>query len=224
MKKEQKNKKLKKTLRYIFSAIGICISSLGVSFLLFAQLGSGPFDAFNFYMSEIYQSTSFLKFLDVGNTVVFHSTLITFLIVAIRRKIKYFIYLIPGALFGFVLNFWMVLLENLPSSEVLRWCLAPLGVITLALGITVGALSNAMMSPYDGFGWLIHDYIIKNMSVARFLLEGFFFLLALLLCMAFNDYSQIGIFTFVIVGVLGFIVKFMIKYLSKLRFFKFINE
>ena len=219
------NSKTKKTiLKYLFSVIGICFSSLGVALLLVSQLGSGPFDAFNYYMSIIYQSNDFFSFLNVANTVIFHSALINLLIVAVRKKPKYLIYLIPGTLFGFVLGLWMDLINLIPYSEPIRYVYAPLGVFMLALGICVGVICNVMMTPYDGFGFLVHDYIIKDMGKARMILEGLFFVLSLVLALLFWDFSQIGIFTVIVVFLLGPLVKFLIKHINKLKIFKYLNS
>ena len=139
---------MEKFKRYIIFLIGLFISSLGVSFVTKANLGTSPISSIPYVLSLNY-SMSLGEF-----TIFFSILLIVFQLIILRKNFKLeHVLQIPFSIaFGYFIDFTMILLSFVkPSFYLMKIAYLLIGCAILAIGVYFEVLANVVMLPGESF-------------------------------------------------------------------------
>lgn len=140
--------KKERVKKYLVFLVGLYVSSLGVSFVTKANLGTSPISSIPYVLSLYFWPT-------LGQfTMMFNSLLIVFQIILLKKDFKkeQFLQIPATILFGLFIDMTMVMLKvlNLESyfmKVVTLFC----GCIFLAVGVFVQIIADVIMLPGEAF-------------------------------------------------------------------------
>ncbi|MGT2933234.1 YczE/YyaS/YitT family protein [Streptococcus catagoni] len=138
-----------KILRFF---IGINIMAIGVALSKLSQLGTSPIAAIPNVLSEILKQSIGLY------TILFMVLLVIIQIIILGIHLhwsdlfKLLIQIIPGALFGFFINFYVNLLEVLThfNSYIFQLTILLISIIILAIGVVIEVRADFILMPGEG--------------------------------------------------------------------------
>lgn len=185
-------------LRYIISFL---ISSLGIGFIINANLGLGPGDALAIGLSYHFPIT-------VGmGLILIHLTLI--ILNYVMKKNSFNItYFMPILLRGFTVDLWLLLLFEhitMPSDFLVSWGFFLFGLFLLSFGLALYIKTPYTKLPTDQFMILASEKLSVQKQTVRIGLEGTFAALGFFLG------AKIGIPTLIIVISLGPLIQLLAK-------------
>ena len=134
-------------LRFVFLCLGLTIMAFGVAFSIKADLGISP-------ISTVPYVTSLISGLSVGTTTIIMNFLFVLIQIAIlRRQYDWFQLLqFPAALvFGTMIDVAEYLLQGIQVSNYLEeWLFCIIGIVLIALGISVEVMANLVTTAGEG--------------------------------------------------------------------------
>ena len=166
MEKEAEKRIDQPVKRLAFLCLGLIIMAFGVGFSIRAGLGTSP-------ISSVPYATAEISGLSVGATTIIMNFLFVLIQIAIlRRQYEWFQVLqFPAAiLFGLVIDLAEYLLQPLPcTGYVQQWLYCVVGIVLLALGISVEVMANLVTTAGEGVVLAICKVVpvkFGNMKVA----------------------------------------------------------
>lgn len=133
--------------RLLFLCLGLIIMAFGVAFSIKAGLGTSPISSVPYVTSEI-------SGLSVGTTTIIMNFLFVLIQIAIlRRQYDWFQVLqFPAAiLFGFTIDVAEWVITPLPCSGYFQeWIYCALGIVLIALGVSVEVMANLVTTAGEG--------------------------------------------------------------------------
>lgn len=137
-----------KIKRYVIFVIGLYISSLGVSMVTKADLGTSPISSIPYVLS--------LRFdFSLGEFTIFFSLLLIALqLIILRKNFKFeHILQIPVSIvFGYFIDFSMLILSFVePHMYILKIVYLLIGCVILGIGVYAEMLANVVMLPGESF-------------------------------------------------------------------------
>jgi uncharacterized membrane protein YczE len=186
--------------RFCFFITGIAILTLGVSFTLKANLGSGPWDALAAGQSQAMGLT-------VGVWVMINGSFLLFLNAYLLREKPEFLAIITFVFIGMMIDFWLlkVLKEWHPEGLVYRGGIVILGVLLIAIGVATYLQSNYPANPIDKLMIALHKRFGASFMAAKTIGEMTALVAAILL------QGPIGIGTLAIAFTIGPIIQIFYK-------------
>lgn len=146
MKTKIKKKDLLK--KYLLFLAGLFISSLGVSFITKAELGTSPITSIPYVLSLGFPLT-------LGNfTILFNILLVLLQILILGKNFKKIdlLQIIVAVIFGYFIDWTMLLLGWLhPALYLVKIFFLFIGCLILALGIYFEVFANVIMLPGESF-------------------------------------------------------------------------
>lgn len=146
MKTKIKKKDLLK--KYLLFLTGLFISSLGVSFITKAELGTSPITSIPYVLSLGFPLT-------LGNfTILFNILLVLLQILILGKNFKKIdlLQIIVAVIFGYFIDWTMLLLGWLhPALYLVKIFFLFIGCLILALGIYFEVFANVIMLPGESF-------------------------------------------------------------------------
>lgn len=134
-------------LRFIFLCLGLTIMAFGVAFSIKADLGISP-------ISTVPYVTSLISGLSVGTTTIIMNFIFVLIQIAIlRRQYDWFQLLqFPAAIvFGTMIDVAEYLLKGMQVSNYLEeWLFCIIGIVLIALGISVEVMANLVTTAGEG--------------------------------------------------------------------------
>ena len=134
-------------LRFVFLCLGLTIMAFGVAFSIKADLGISP-------ISTVPYVTSLISGLSVGTTTIIMNFLFVLIQIAIlRRQYDWFQLLqFPAAIvFGTMIDVAEYLLQGIQVSNYLEeWLFCIIGIVLIALGISVEVIANLVTTAGEG--------------------------------------------------------------------------
>ncbi len=134
-------------LRFVFLCLGLTIMAFGVAFSIKADLGISP-------ISTVPYVTSLVSGLSVGTTTIIMNFLFVLIQIAIlRRQYDWFQLLqFPAAIvFGTMIDVAEYLLQGIQVSNYLEeWLFCIIGIVLIALGISVEVMANLVTTAGEG--------------------------------------------------------------------------
>lgn len=134
-------------LRFAFLCLGLTIMAFGVAFSIKADLGISP-------ISTVPYVTSLISGLSVGTTTIIMNFLFVLIQIAIlRRQYDWFQLLqFPAAIvFGTMIDVAEYLLQGIQVSNYLEeWLFCIIGIVLIALGISVEVMANLVTTAGEG--------------------------------------------------------------------------
>ena len=139
---------MNKLKRYIIFLIGLFVNSLGVSLITKANLGTSPISSIPYVLSLNFPLT-------LGNFTIIFSLLLIFLQLLILRKnfkTEYYLQIPVSILFGYFIDFTMVLLTFVqPESYPSKIIYLLIGCVILGFGVYIEVLADVVMLPGESF-------------------------------------------------------------------------
>lgn len=134
--------------RYLIFLIGLFISSLGVSFITKADLGTSPISSIPYVLSLGLPLT-------LGNfTIIFNVLLVLLQICILGKDFKKtdLLQIIVAVLFGYFIDWTMLLLGWLhPDAYLVKIIFLFIGCLILALGVYFEVFAGVIMLPGESF-------------------------------------------------------------------------
>lgn len=139
---------MEKLKRYVIFLLGLFISSLGVSLVTKANLGTSPISAIPYVLSLNFSPT-------LGNFTIIFSVFLIFLQLLILRKnfkLEHILQIPISIAFGYFIDFTMILLSFInPQFYVVKIMYLILGCIVLGFGVYLEVLADVAMLPGESF-------------------------------------------------------------------------
>ena len=137
-----------KLKRYIVFLVGLFISSLGVSLVTKAALGTSPITAIPYVLSLNFNPT-------LGTFTVYFSLLLVVLQLIILRKnfkLEHVLQIPVSILFGYFIDLTMIMIEKInPDIYALKLVFLVIGCAVLAFGIYLEVIADVVMLPGESF-------------------------------------------------------------------------
>ncbi len=134
--------------RWVIFCLSLFVMAIGVAFAIRAELGTSPISSYPYVMSSILPLT-FGQF-----TMCMHCVLVFLQILILRKDFKWLqLVQIPVAiLFGYLSDWTLSLLANVSySSYWQQWIYCGLGILIVALGVSMEVDSKASTLAGEGF-------------------------------------------------------------------------
>ncbi len=201
--------------RYVFCALGLFISALGVAFTRIGELG----------VSQVSSVANVLSikfpFLTLGNWLILWNCLLILLQILILRKnfkiIQLFLQLIVSFLFGYFTDFGVWLFSAIPvsgeSPYVLRIITVLIGTALVAFGICFNVIASAVMNAGESFVRAISDTSHKDFGTLKIIVDVSFVVISVVLSLVFFQGQLIGVREGTVIAALltGFLIKIFVK-------------
>ena len=147
MSKRLKNKITHPVRRSVLLSIGMIIMSFGVAFSIKSELGTSS-------ISSVPYVTSVISGLSVGvTTIIMNSLFILAQIIILRKRYEWIQLLqLPAVvLFGVMIDVAGIVLESIPVSNYFQqWVLCIVGILLLALGVSLEVTADFVTTPGEG--------------------------------------------------------------------------
>ena len=139
--------KMENFKRYLLLCMSLFIMSLGVAFSIKANLGTSPISSVPYVVSLIFPIT-------VGMvTIIMHCVFILLQIIILRKNYEFIqLMQLPVALiFGFMTDFSVWLINGITySSYLTQWLLCIIGIILVAIGVSMEVTANVVTLAGEG--------------------------------------------------------------------------
>ncbi len=185
---------------------GIIFTSLGITMILLSNSGLGVYDTLA--MSTI----SYIK-ITYGNAITAVGFLIFILTSILERKLLPITSLITIALVGRGVDAWISFLPE--TSEKINFSFFFIGIIIFSFGIALNIVSRIQPAPYEQFPITVAKLVKKKYIKVRVTMDIMVLLVALIMAIPFNSYSQFGIGTVFSALLLGPLVSYNVNILNK---------
>lgn len=220
--------RLKKAILHI---IGFIVIALGIANILTSKLGASPIDAFNYFLFNIVVEIipvvkigSVIIFtVTIGSVIIFTGLVVTLLAFLFNKDIDMVISAVFLIIVGVFVDKWLFLLGFIPAQVtsliVIRILMASVGMLLCAFGVAITILTGFPASPYERLMLVIHKRI-NNLSLSKIIVEGSFFVLAVILGLLTQRlFEQVHIFTVVMTFMMGILVS-MFTHIIQKKFIK----
>lgn len=128
--------------KYLVSTVGLLLAALGIALSIISNLGTAPLSCPSYILSLKWEPT-------VGEfTIIINTLLIAVQLLVLRKrfKLKYMMQIPASILFGYMIDFWMMVLGSFsPSTLFVKWMLILAGSAVTSLGISLEVASQAWM-------------------------------------------------------------------------------
>lgn len=195
----------KKIIRYLF---GIFVTTFGVVIIIKANFGAGAWDAVNYNLKELINTT-------LGQTSIIVNSIILLIIMLYRKNYKYFLIIFSIVLMGLFIDLWnLVILVNIDTSNLLLQFLFYItGVIFLPLGLVIVISSTLPALIIDELTFVVHDILKpKSYIISRLIIEISPVILAIIIgYIAGIGFGAVSVGTIVLALIIAPIINFYLK-------------
>jgi uncharacterized membrane protein YczE len=203
---------MEKIKRYFIFLIGLFVSSLGVSFVTKANLGTSPISSIPYVLSLNFD-------LSLGEfTIIFSLVLILLQLIILKKDFKFeHILQIPISIaFGYFIDLTMSLLSALkPNSYLMSVVYLLIGCVILSVGVYIEVLANVAMLPGESFVRAITYKWNTDFGITKIVFDVFMTVVAGVISLAFTSkISGVREGTLVAALLVGFIARILGKALS----------
>lgn len=223
-----------KLKRLLIQFIGIVLLGFGIQLLVFTKLGASPIDAVSYYLAYIldtinpnYNNIEVL----IGVANIIFGLLVAGILLLISKNKKNLWSLLILLIQGGVTSLWGLLFHALSEdklSNALRATLGFLAILLMVLGIALMVVNDLVASPFDQMMVELGKKFKSN-SLAKFIIEVVYLAIAAILMLISQfmltapenrEFSQISIFTPVVILLSSLLIGFTIDKLSKIKYFQ----
>ncbi len=158
--------------RVISYMLGLIILSLGVSFTIKSEVGTGPWDALNVGLSKL--------MFTVGTWVVIVGIVLIAVNALLLKRKPDFYALITIFIVGFSIDMWLLLFKGFsPDSYLMSFLIFIVGLLLLSFGISVYLQAKFAPVPIDNLMIAIHKRFGLSMGISKTVAEIIAFIFAL---------------------------------------------
>lgn len=209
------------TKKIIIHTSGFIVIALGIALIISSRLGASPIDAFNYFLYEIINPI--FAYATLGRIIIFTGLFVTALAFILNKKPDMLISAVFLFVVGLFVDFWLLIIGFIPDQYtvllVIRIFMATFGMLFCAFGVAVTILTNLPASPYERLMLVIHKRI-NNLSLSKMIVEGSFFVLAVILGLLTQKlFEQVHIFTIIMTFMMGILVS-IFTHILKNKFLK----
>lgn len=194
-----------RAFRVLLLFAGVVVMTFGIDLMSHANLGTTPISAIPYVLSLDFSQVSFGQL-----TIIWNVLLILGQIVILRRdfKIVDFLQIPVSVFFGVCLDVFAALLSSVTANVAVQsFALLLLGIVALALGISLTVLSNSVMNCGEAFARALSDKFGWDFGHVK---VGFDLSLVALagVCsvVLMGDIEGVGVGSLIAAAVTGFIV------------------
>ncbi|WP_404407209.1 YitT family protein [Jeotgalibacillus malaysiensis] len=190
----------------IFYLLGLLLLSFGISMMIVADLGVGPWDALYVGLSETIGFT-------VGTWVFILGIILILLNGYLMKKMPDFLAIITIFLIGVFMDFWLlVAFAGVDAlSMPIRAMMLVAGVLMIALGITFYLQANFARNPIDSLMMAIKMRTGKSLAFSKTIME------VSVLVIAFLFGGPIGLGTVIVAFGIGTLIQLFITPVTNTR-------
>ncbi|KIL51315.1 hypothetical protein KP77_08270 [Jeotgalibacillus alimentarius] len=190
----------------MFYLLGLLLLSFGISMMIVADLGVGPWDALYVGLSETIGFT-------VGTWVFILGIILILLNGYLMKKMPDFLAIITIFLIGVFMDFWLLVafagIESLAMP--VRAMMLAAGVIIIAVGITFYLQANFARNPIDSLMIAIQTRTGKSLAFSKTVME------VSVLVIAFLFGGPIGLGTVIVAFGIGTLIQLFITPVTNTR-------
>ncbi|SDY30711.1 hypothetical protein SAMN05421736_101917 [Evansella caseinilytica] len=188
----------------LFYIAGLIFLTLGISMMIIAQLGIGPWDA-------LYVALAARIGLTIGSWVFIAGFILIFVNAYLLRRTPDFSALLTIFLIGVFIDVWVdVILAQVVATTLLAQAVMLIGgIVLIAIGVSLYLQSDFARNPIDNLMMAVHYRTGKSMSFAKTSIE------LVVLLIAFSIGGPIGIGTIVVAVTIGPLIQGFYKLVSK---------
>lgn len=198
--------------KILFYLVGITVACFGVTFMIKANVGAGPWDIVNIGLVNKVGLT-------FGTWVIIWQIIFLVINSFLLKKRPEYESIITVVLWGLMMDFWMeIVFKNMQLATLpplLKWGFFLMGVLLIGVGVGIYLTSNLPRMPYDGTMVAISSRFKLGLNISRTILE----VTAVVLAVSIG--GKIGIGTVLIVLLIGHIIQFFNKISLQLYDYKF---
>lgn len=192
---------------------GLFIMALGIVFIVKADIGVSPISSIAVAISKIAPIT-------LGNsTILFHIVCILVIIVVEQKITLRTLLILPLAIaFGYIIDFFMVLLPIYVETIILRLLFCLLGIMLTALGIIVCVTADLMLPAPDALLHTLSDKYSISFGTVKNLGDALWVCITIIIekCY-FNQITSISFGTVLAVILTGRFVGLFTKYFNRIK-------
>jgi len=140
---------------------GLCILAFGISLIILSDIGAGPWDLLSMSLSDV-------TFLTVGNwQIVLNIAMIFITRLFITNRIN-LLTLIPGAILGFMVDYFMIFMEltTIPPINLLI-----LGLLACGAGISLYVNQGLVANAIDNFTFQLHHKYNLTLDISKIITD-----------------------------------------------------
>lgn len=203
--------------RYAVFALGIVFTTLGITVTTSSMLGTSPISAIPYSLSMAFPA------LTLGNWTIIFNILLTIAQVCILRKntkkVEVVLQILATIPFGYVIDFWQMILVDLnPQMYLMRLLVMLLGCAIVAFGVYLQVMGGVIMLPGDVFVRAISKVTQKEFGKVRMISDISMSITAFAIVLIFtHGLSGMREGTIIAAFLVGNIVSFYRKRLTKLE-------
>lgn len=212
---------MNKITNYLIFLLGLFISSLGVSVITKANLGTSPISSIPYILSLKFSFT-------LGEfTVIFSLLLVVLQLIILRKnfKLEHLLQIPISFLFGYFIDYTMILLTNVSFNTYFSAIIfLIIGCIILAVGVYLEVLANVAMLPGESFVRAVSDTWHKDFSKTKVVFDVSMTIIATILSVIFfyqlQGIREGTIIAAILVGFIAGTIKNLIFKLNNLLIIK----
>ncbi|PPA70880.1 YczE/YyaS/YitT family protein [Jeotgalibacillus proteolyticus] len=190
----------------LFYLIGLFILSFGISLMIIADLGAGPWDAF-------YVALADLVGLTVGTWIFIIGILLIVINGVLMKKRPDFLAAITIIIMSFLIDFWLLIAfgDFLISGVLARSLMLGGGILSIAAGVSLYLQANFAQNPIDGLMIAVHTRTGLSLSRSKTVLEVGILIVALVIG------GPIGVGTVIVALGIGPLIQLFFGPASKMK-------
>ena len=178
---------MNKLKRYIIFMVGLFISSLGVSLVTKANLGTSPISSISYVLSLNFPFT-------LGNFTIFFSLILIVLQLLILRKnfkLEHVLQIPISILFGYFIDWTMLLLSFVnPESYSMKLFYLLIGCIILGFGVYAEVLADVAMLPGESFVRAVSQTWNREFGSTKVVFDVSMTIIAIILSLIFTHHLE----------------------------------
>ncbi|MFG6113770.1 YitT family protein [Halobacillus sp. MO56] len=193
-------------LTAVFYTIGLIFLSFGISMMILANLGAGPWDALFVALSDHLGLT-------VGSWMFIAGIILILINGYLLKKKPDFSAIITIFTIGLCIDFWLLIVFPGFAAEFLavRFAMLLGGIIIIAIGVSMYLQANYARNPIDNLMMAIHFRTGKSLSFSKTVTE------VSVMIVAFIIGGPIGVGTVLVAFGIGPLIQFFYVPVTKIR-------
>jgi uncharacterized protein len=201
------------TTKVITHLSGFMIVALGIVGIITVRLGAAPLDAYNYFVYVLMPEG-----ITLGMVNIMTGLIVTGIVWMIERKKSLLISLLFLLSIGVFIDMWKILVDLVDPAVFeplpVRLVVAASSLLLIGIGASLTLVSGLPPSPFEVL-MLIINRRVKSMMTSKIMIEGTFFILALILGIVSGRLSeQVNLFTLVLVFAIGPMIQMFVTLFS----------
>ncbi|MCF7932113.1 MAG: hypothetical protein K9K93_02985 [Acholeplasmataceae bacterium] len=204
------------TKQIITHLSGFLIVALGIVGIITVRLGAAPLDAYNYFVYVLMPDG-----ITLGTVNIMTGLIVAGIVTIIEKKKQIIISMLFLLSIGVFIDLWKWLVEMMPQTLfeplAVRLVIAAISLLMIGFGASLTLVSGLPPSPFEVLMMIINRRV-NSMMVSKIMIEGTFFMLALILGLLSGRLSeQVNLFTMILVFTIGPMIQYFTGMITKLR-------